>query len=833
MVDAVRAKQGRQGTDDPLRKDAIFQRTRDFQMTPLKLALEGSLGIRAGIGRERLELDLENMLGDEDRVVAIRGDNGSGKSTLMNLGMVPWREPPQLVGSPYQHFGETGLRELEWAHDGSRFKTRIEYRNTGKTPTQKAYLWVLAGANYNEWEPIHLPDHTVSDGKSRTYDKCLEAVLGDKDIYYLSAFRAQGGKRLAEYENAKQLMRGLLGLDGIEEKRLRTRDVIRLLSHERDGLRIDYNDAQAALARVEDDRARLERMKQDIPAIKSRLSTATDALARATAELTEATTEDLDVQRILDARAEVEARIKDAKHRYEESRASLTSDIDDLDRRWRADTKKHRRDESAAWNDIAQAKKRIAAAEDLLSQKDEIEAAIEVANSLGSALDRKEQTREELDAKLTELRELKSNVRLIEAKIEHAEQDLEGLCRKSEELTKRAGFVQIVPCQGRGKYASCVALQEAISAIDEIDTLNTVIDDKLQAKIGLQDQAAPLKRRTANFANVETQVLALRTEILETKSRLENARKVAAKATALHQATGIQKESTETIAAKEQAIAEEQKAFDEEKAKHEERIARLNRRRKEIAERYEADSNALQEDLGKLPEPTRESSIDMAKARVREAEEAKQGASQALEQTIAEIAAREAALKVGSSAEERLKTIAATGADIKERIAVLEYVAKGLRGVVDLSIEAAGPAIAEYANRLLLNAYGPRFSVKIITQRKQANGALAECFEISVIDSESGLESSVLHKSGGENVWLDKALTDAVGLYQQDAAGIEYETKFADEVEDGLTAERKLQFYRMDEAALNLGGFKRKYFVSHNPDAWEMADRVIDMSTLC
>jgi exonuclease SbcC len=150
--------------------------------------------------------------------------------------------------------------------------------------------------------------------------------------------------------------------------------------------------------------------------------------------------------------------------------------------------------------------------------------------------------------------------------------------------------------------------------------------------------------------------------------------------------------------------------------------------------------------------------------------------------------------------------------------------------VIDLSIEDAGPSIAATANRLLADAYGPRFSVRIVTQRDQANGRTVETFDISVIDADSGMESSILQKSGGEAVWIDKALTDAVGLYHLEAAGVHYDTLFADESEDGLTQERKAQFYRMDRAALAAGGYQRKYFVSHNPDAWAYADHVIDLA---
>ena len=32
----------------------------------------------------------------------------------------------------------------------------------------------------------------------------------------------------------------------------------------------------------------------------------------------------------------------------------------------------------------------------------------------------------------------------------------------------------------------------------------------------------------------------------------------------------------------------------------------------------------------------------------------------------------------------------------------------------------------------------------------------------------------------------------------------------------------------MDRAALELGGYRRKFFISHNPEAWALADVVLD-----
>lgn len=51
-------------------------------MQPLSLTLKGFRGIRDGLGRDELTLDLER-LADAAQLIAIVGGNGRGKSTLM------------------------------------------------------------------------------------------------------------------------------------------------------------------------------------------------------------------------------------------------------------------------------------------------------------------------------------------------------------------------------------------------------------------------------------------------------------------------------------------------------------------------------------------------------------------------------------------------------------------------------------------------------------------------------------------------------------------------------------------------------------------------------
>jgi len=52
-------------------------------MRPLSLRLKGFRGIRDGLGRDELTLDLAALVGDAS-LVALVGSNGRGKTTVMD-----------------------------------------------------------------------------------------------------------------------------------------------------------------------------------------------------------------------------------------------------------------------------------------------------------------------------------------------------------------------------------------------------------------------------------------------------------------------------------------------------------------------------------------------------------------------------------------------------------------------------------------------------------------------------------------------------------------------------------------------------------------------------
>ena len=64
-------------------------------MQPLRLTLKGFRGIRDGLGRDEITLDLER-LADGANLIAIVGANGSGKSTIMDC-LTPFMGLPSRV----------------------------------------------------------------------------------------------------------------------------------------------------------------------------------------------------------------------------------------------------------------------------------------------------------------------------------------------------------------------------------------------------------------------------------------------------------------------------------------------------------------------------------------------------------------------------------------------------------------------------------------------------------------------------------------------------------------------------------------------------------------
>jgi DNA repair protein SbcC/Rad50 len=428
------------------------------------------------------------------------------------------------------------------------------------------------------------------------------------------------------------------------------------------------------------------------------------------------------------------------------------------------------------------------------------------------------------------LRDLAAKVHTMEVQRTHAATDGKTCKALLDQLTARAEFVAVVPCHGEGPYAECPALKEAMDASGQIPGMQVAVDTRRAEWKAIGDQIKALEDQVLGINDARSaHDLAV--------SILNNLRNMLA----AQQRTAAQRSA---LVLAEQHMAEAQAAVDDLTKRlalaHVDASVRLTELDGEIAEAaaardevsatVSATVSAIEDELAGIPEPGTDQAVTMARQRLADAEAAVQAAQSSIDQASATKAQHEAEIVRLRAELAENAAVVAKARRLEAEIADWTLLGMGLRGVIDLSIEDAGPSIAAIANDLLNTAYGPRFSVRIVTQREQANGKTVETFDISVIDSDSGMEASILQKSGGEAVILDRCLTDAAAIFQQDQIGRRYETAFADEADGALSGENRRMFYQMERRAMEIGQYGRKYFVSHRPESWDDADFVLDLA---
>jgi exonuclease SbcC len=204
-------------------------------MQPLQLTLKGFRGIRDGLGRDEVTLDLER-LADGAHLIAIVGANGSGKSTIMDC-LTPFIGLPSraaLAGaggfSYYDHvYLPESVKDLTWAHEGRCYRSQIVIRLSGRRRTE-AFLHTLddagrlaAGATRRR--------HGVRRPGRDVYARCVESICGSAETFFTSVFAAQGKRQLSTYRNAeiKTLLADLLGQEEIQALGQKAAETVRLL----------------------------------------------------------------------------------------------------------------------------------------------------------------------------------------------------------------------------------------------------------------------------------------------------------------------------------------------------------------------------------------------------------------------------------------------------------------------------------------------------------------------------------------------------------------------------------------------------------------------------
>jgi exonuclease SbcC len=771
-------------------------------MRPLILTLDGFIGVRDGMKRDKITVDLETLPAG---LIALVGPNGCGKTSIMD-NLHPYRILPSRAMklsvdafSYWDHLsGVQAEKVLEWEHAGVRFRSTFTFRKPGKTGKAEYYLaWQNPAGG---WEPMQTPDGVTSDGKADTYDRCVTAVCGSMEQFFTSVFSAQNRRPLASYgaNEIKGLLAELLKVDELQRLSAMATEVSKRLSRALDVV-------QAEVLALSSKRDRLAQASRAIEADGEALT-----VVRKTRETLNVTAAALGQQRATLVAKQVEKAAGEARLRELSQRAT------ELNSAIAANANEERTGTQRIEQRSVAIRKSIAALNATLGQAPAIQGATAKREDAQHRISRGETRVQELQQQIKALENTPVTVKTLEAEVSSLQE--QGKAQKVVLLTfkQQADDFNAVPCREMDVHRSCPLFAQAGEAKEKYDVQYAELKKLGQTYTQKQQQAKALLPELAKLQVARNELDKVNADLAQARRDLQQATELAARAPLIEQAK-------EGITMCETEIAQLEKELGEVVSRHREAAQRLSEQLKQVTAKVAR--------LGGVDVAGEIANVDRQLQANRDELARIEGQIEGL---IRSQATRQAEADVIKTDLTGFDATQARANRLSDEIAQWKLLAKGLGndGVVALTIDDAGPALTQLVNDLLLACYGPRFTVEIRTQRALASGELREGFEILVHDADNDSTKSVSVMSGGEKVWINECLTRGIPLYIGRTAGQPYRTLFTDETDGPLDLEKKRQFMRMKREVLKQGGLDREFFISHTPELVEEADAVIDVEAL-
>ena len=812
-------------------------------MQPLKLTLKGFRGIRDGLGRDEITLDLER-LGEGAQLIAIAGANGSGKTTIMD-SLVPFIGLPSRAASAgpggfsyYDHvYLPESLKDLTWAHEGQSYRSQIVIRLNGRRRTE-AFLHLLDTAGH--WRPMSLDDGTVSDGRVETYTRCVESICGSAETFFTSVFAAQGKRQLSTYRNAeiKTLLADLLGQEEIRALGRKAAETARLLKAGLSAIRQEQ-------AGLEDDARRIEATRQRFDGAAARVAVAESAkqVSQAALDAAQGRLARLEAEREQSRateaqRAQLTAERRSALDAADQTVLALkTQDQAERQRQERLDQRVagRRQQERSRRLALAQSRRRCL---EVLAEADDARRAVRrlplAQDMLGLRSAHTKACREQVHA----LTRCQGAARLAEQRVAGIERDAGRAVLRVEELAQRFGLAGEAPCAGTDLQGQCKLLGDAREAQTLVPNAQAQVARLAREKAQAQQELVAARRQCEALVSAPQALAWAEHREAVARERVNRLGLLASKEAACAQArTTLAEVEQEVMGLGQEAAAGAVAETAEERAERQQIAAS----RQAVAAQLERQTlqttaalDRLDKALAALPAPYPEQQLIAAGQVLSAAREALAAAERALLAAVRDAQTHEELSKQAATLAARRGRVEARSAHVENELGNWNLFARCMSndGLIALAIDDAGPALSALANELLLTCYGPRFTVSIHTLLETAKGEHKEGFDIVVHDGETGESKSVGLMSGGERTFVEACMTRAIALYLARHTGRRYTTLFTDEADGALDPERKRMFMAMKREVLRLGGYEREFFVSQTPELTAMADAVIDLEKL-
>ena len=763
-----------------------------------KLVLRGAKGIWKKQRKDEISLDLTAF---DPGIVGLVGPNGRGKTTIFDSFHM-WTEFPNRPGPAYRNFR---LKDSVWEVYATEHKTGTQYRKrilidpTLKQP--KAEYFLDRRQAGGEWESV--PGIT---GRLDDYEKIVASIFGSFELYVRTAYQMQKRTpKLPDLSEAtkstkKAIMSELSGLDFYATYK-------EIAEGKRKTIEADVKDRETRLSVLAEnlgDRATLEGEISKAEIEASRLAALLPGKEEEGKKLASSVD---DLKKLAADQIAIADQVRQIDARLEKLKNAQTDIVDQIGRaRGVLETRDEAADAIAKWDDLK------AKETSLNAEKTTLLESINTANEVYR------KAKEEYDVAV---RAIEADRRTAES--EHAlyrgrhENTIAMNNRDIETLLKamNAPIADTCPTCGQSLPEDAIehvkAERAALQAkIDERKADN----DQCAVKIaGLDEVHAATNKTYADklaclvapeVPEVNQAELSRITEALKTVSDsldwidIDAARKTV--------------ELAVSAAAKIEELEKQLENNETRKKEDETLVASLRARLDDdIIDRLSHAETALaaaRREYGEASNALERARVNLERAR----------------KSIDDYQARE---EVISGIKNEIATLAAELAEWR----IIEK-ATGPDGIPALELDATCPTIAAVTSELLSPYEEGRYSVRFDTTREGGKGNQIEDFLIMVIDAKDGEEQEFETLSGGEAVWVRKALQDAFGIIRGQNSNVRYLTGFLDESDSALFPEARIAYFRMLEVAHKQSVRRHTVMVTHSAEIQEMIQQKIEVTAL-
>jgi exonuclease SbcC len=793
-------------------------------MKPLSLKLRGAVGIHDGLGLDDVSIDFG---GFQSGIIALVGPNGSGKTTILE-NLHPYLQLASREGSLSNHFRlRDSYRDFTFELAGHTYRSYILI--DAKTAKTEAYL-------YRDGQPLN-------DGKVNTYKAEIEKLLGSPELFFRSIFSCQNAESITSLTagKRKELFMELLGLQRYD----RYAEHCKLQGDEVE------KDVAGRRGRLEQIQAGLEKrpiVVSELDQINRNLGTIEEETAKLQFIINERTAQLAESDRLVLEDKQKGVQVHD-----------LGNEIMILEgKKWKLN--KDFEAEGLKLKDRRiEVEQEVARKQQIIEHKHEIEQSVIRLQMLRLELreinERREQVltiereqekaREKYQAELSAHRMTTASYaneeRSLENEKKHLLIDVEASAQNAEERLERArktaSLIDEVPCKGYAHLPEqCQLLTTAVAAKNTIaeleENLRASRDPVLRQERGLADLEARIK---ANIERIE----ALVEPTNHVDARFAEQINAIGFDRAQHSTVKLEIQTLE--AKKWESLLEELRIAEtviEEKHKA---LGELSGRVIDVSSKYHEEDSDLDRQItakriiwesvkaSLLPEKFHTQYLTLKTDLGQKQNQLKVTIDQR-SNILGDIQFRQEMLKQLDQSAVEAEAIEAEVKGFLSRLENWRLLQRACSkdGIPALELDAAGPAVSRIANELLASTFGTRFQISFeTTKMSKDNKKQLETFEIRVYGAEG--EKRIEDLSGGQRVWIEKAIQEAIAIYLSEKSGKEYLTSYADESDGALDPDNKQNFLDMLRESFKLG---RRYFtlvITQTPEIWQQIQQRIHL----